>query len=200
MKLELDKRIQIMHILNNKKKRKFRSMKNGIKCIYKLERYYMIKHSIYDAWQCVIATNKNNGKTIDTWYVINLCLNLMTFKKHFDTIYKICSMYWRIISRSISKKFIKKCVAYSQKDFLFTILHEDSWSEIPQKWKKNKDTYGIYPTKFASSTQKHKKVIQTPNQSIEIKKISKKSMFSTKWRYFYKKSEAISQFIHMKKF
>jgi hypothetical protein len=39
--------------------------------------------------------------------------------------------------------------------------------------------YGIYPTKFASSTQKHKKIIKTPNQPIEIKKISNKSMFST---------------------
>jgi hypothetical protein len=28
----------------------------------------------------------------------------------------------------------------------------------------------IYPTKFASSTQQHKKVIETPNQPIEIKK------------------------------
>jgi hypothetical protein len=37
------------------------------------------------------------------------------------------------------------------------------------KVKKNKDTYGIYPTKFASSTQKHKKVIETPNQPIEMK-------------------------------
>jgi hypothetical protein len=37
------------------------------------------------------------------------------------------------------------------------------------KSEKNKDTYGIYPTKFASSTQKHKKVIETPNQPIEIK-------------------------------
>jgi hypothetical protein len=36
--------------------------------------------------------------------------------------------------------------------------------------KKNKDTYGIYPTKFASSTQKHKKVIETPNQPIETQK------------------------------
>jgi hypothetical protein len=45
--------------------------------------------------------------------------------------------------------------------------------------KKNKDTYGIYPTKFASSSQKHKKVIETPNQQIEIEKISNKSMFST---------------------
>jgi hypothetical protein len=49
---------------------------------------------------------------------------------------------------------------------------------IPQKWKKNKDTYTFYPTKFASSTQKHKKVIETPNQPIKIKKIPNKSMFS----------------------
>jgi hypothetical protein len=36
------------------------------------------------------------------------------------------------------------------------------------KVKKNKDTYGIYPTKFASSTKKHKEVIETPKQPIEI--------------------------------
>jgi hypothetical protein len=52
--------------------------------------------------------------------------------------------------------------------------------EIPQghqknifntlKVKKNKNKYGIYPTKFASSTQKHKIVIETPNQPIYIKK------------------------------
>jgi hypothetical protein len=47
------------------------------------------------------------------------------------------------------------------------------------KVKKNKDTYRIYPKKFASSTQKNKKVIETPIQPIEIKKISNKSMFST---------------------
>jgi hypothetical protein len=41
-----------------------------------------------------------------------------------------------------------------------------------------KKVYGIYPTKFASLTQKHKKVIETPNQPIEIKKIAKKNMFS----------------------
>jgi hypothetical protein len=44
---------------------------------------------------------------------------------------------------------------------------------------KNKDTYGIYTTKLANSTQKHKKVIETPNQPIGFKKISNKSMFST---------------------
>jgi hypothetical protein len=37
-----------------------------------------------------------------------------------------------------------------------------------------KQRYGIYPTKFASSTQKHKKVIVTPNQPIHIKKFSNK--------------------------
>jgi hypothetical protein len=41
---------------------------------------------------------------------------------------------------------------------------------IPQK--------GTYPKKFTSSTQKYKKVIGTPNQPIEIKKISNKSMFT----------------------
>jgi hypothetical protein len=48
--------------------------------------------------------------------------------------------------------------------------------------KKNKDIYGTYPTKFASSTQKHKGVIETPNQPIKIKKIANKSMFSTSKR------------------
>jgi hypothetical protein len=37
---------------------------------------------------------------------------------------------------------------------------------ITSKVKKTK----IHPTKFASSTQNHKKIIQTPNQPIEIKK------------------------------
>jgi hypothetical protein len=45
--------------------------------------------------------------------------------------------------------------------------------------KKTKNAFGIYPKKFASSTQNHKKIIKTPNQPIEIKKISNKSMFST---------------------
>jgi hypothetical protein len=47
--------------------------------------------------------------------------------------------------------------------------HQKSIFNNP-KVKKNKDTDGIYPTKFASSTQKHKKVFKTPNQPIEIKK------------------------------
>jgi hypothetical protein len=49
---------------------------------------------------------------------------------------------------------------------------------IPQQCKKQ-ETYGIYLTKFASSTRNHKKIIETPNQPIEIKKTSNKSMFST---------------------
>jgi cellulose biosynthesis protein BcsQ len=56
--------------------------------------------------------------------------------------------------------------------------HQKSIFNVP-KVKKNKDTYGIYPTKFASSIQKHKKVIETSNQQIKVKKISNKSMFST---------------------
>jgi hypothetical protein len=39
------------------------------------------------------------------------------------------------------------------------------------KVKNSKDSYGIYPTKLTSSTQKHKKVIETSNQPIEIKNI-----------------------------
>jgi hypothetical protein len=53
--------------------------------------------------------------------------------------------------------------------------HQKSIFNSP-KMKKNKDTYGIYPIKFASSTQKNKKVIGTPNQPFEIKKISNKSI------------------------
>jgi hypothetical protein len=48
--------------------------------------------------------------------------------------------------------------------------HQKSIFNTP-KVKKNKDTYGFSPTKFASSTQKHKKVIETPNKPFEIKKI-----------------------------
>jgi hypothetical protein len=47
--------------------------------------------------------------------------------------------------------------------------HQKSIFNTP-KVKKNKDTYRIYPKKFASSTQKNKKVIETPIQPIEIKK------------------------------
>jgi hypothetical protein len=47
--------------------------------------------------------------------------------------------------------------------------HQKSIFNTP-KLIKNKDAYGIYPTKFASLTQKHKKVFETPNQPIEIKK------------------------------
>jgi hypothetical protein len=47
------------------------------------------------------------------------------------------------------------------------------------KVKKNKDTYGIYPTKLASSTQQHKKVIELQINQLHSKIISNKSMFST---------------------
>jgi hypothetical protein len=49
--------------------------------------------------------------------------------------------------------------------------HQKSIFYTPKVKKKQ-----IHPTMFASSTQKHKKVIETPNQPIEIKKISNKSM------------------------
>jgi hypothetical protein len=83
------------------------------------------------------------------------------------------------ISSNLNQIFIKKnekkCVAYPKEDFLFTILYGDSWRPpksiyITSKVKKNRDTYGIYPTKFATWTQKHKKIIEPPNQPIEIKK------------------------------
>jgi hypothetical protein len=56
--------------------------------------------------------------------------------------------------------------------------HQKSIFNTP-KVKKNKDTYKIYPTKFTRSTQKQKKIIKSPNQPIEIKTISNKSMFRT---------------------
>jgi hypothetical protein len=37
------------------------------------------------------------------------------------------------------------------------------------KVKKNKNTFEIYPIKFAGSTKNHKKIIETPNQPIETK-------------------------------
>jgi hypothetical protein len=57
--------------------------------------------------------------------------------------------------------------------------HQKSKFTTPKVKKKHRVTHGIYPTKIASSTKKHKKVIETPNQLIKIKKISNKSMFST---------------------
>jgi hypothetical protein len=36
--------------------------------------------------------------------------------------------------------------------------------------KKTKNTFEIYPTKFAGSTKNHKKIIETPKQPIETKK------------------------------
>jgi hypothetical protein len=49
--------------------------------------------------------------------------------------------------------------------------HQKSIFKTPKG--KEKDTYGIYPTKFASSTQKHKKVIETPNLPIRTKNFPK---------------------------
>jgi hypothetical protein len=43
--------------------------------------------------------------------------------------------------------------------------------------------YRIYPTKFGSSTQKQKKIIETPNQPIEIKKTQiKVCLVLQKWK------------------
>jgi hypothetical protein len=49
---------------------------------------------------------------------------------------------------------------------------------VPQKWKKPK-IHSVYPTEFAASSQNQKKNIETPNQPIETRNFSKKSMFST---------------------
>jgi hypothetical protein len=51
--------------------------------------------------------------------------------------------------------------------------HQKSIFNTP-KVKKNKDTYGIYPTMFASSTQNPKKIIETPNKPIKTKTFPKK--------------------------
>jgi hypothetical protein len=47
------------------------------------------------------------------------------------------------------------------------------------KVKKANNSYGVYLAEFVSSTQNHKKMIETPNQPIETKNFLKKSMFST---------------------
>jgi hypothetical protein len=82
------------------------------------------------------------------------------------TVFQVFDSNFFLVVRQIESK---KCVAYPQEDFLFTILYGHQKSIYP-KSEKNKVTYGIYPTKFAISTQKHKKVVETPNQQIEIKK------------------------------
>jgi hypothetical protein len=46
-----------------------------------------------------------------------------------------------------------------------------STSKVKQQ---NKNSYGIYSTVFAGSAHNHKKIIETPNQPIETKKIQKK--------------------------
>jgi hypothetical protein len=50
------------------------------------------------------------------------------------------------------------------------------------KVEKTKNSYVLYPTKFASSTQIHKKIIGAPNQPIETKKISKKVWLVQKYK------------------
>jgi hypothetical protein len=56
--------------------------------------------------------------------------------------------------------------------------HQKRIFYTPKVKKKQRYIYRIYPTKFPSSIQKYKKVIETPNKPIEIKKLSNKSMFS----------------------
>jgi hypothetical protein len=74
----------------------------------------------------------------------------------------------------MAKTYEKMCCVSARRLSIYNFAYL-----IPQSAKKPKNTYGTYPTKFASSTQKHKKAIKTPNKPIDIKKISNKSMFST---------------------
>jgi hypothetical protein len=57
--------------------------------------------------------------------------------------------------------------------------HQKSIYSTSKKKNKTKNSFGIYPTEFAGSTQNLKKRIETQNQPIETKKILKKSMFCT---------------------
>jgi hypothetical protein len=50
---------------------------------------------------------------------------------------------------------------------------------MPQKRKINKNTYGIYPTKLAGSTQNHKKKYWNTKSTNQKQKISNKIMLST---------------------
>jgi hypothetical protein len=75
--------------------------------------------------------------------------------------------FWLVKLKNVSR--IRKKTFYLQFCIWAPEGHQKSIFNTP-KVKKNKDTYGSYPTEFAGSTQKHKKVIKTPNQPIEIKK------------------------------
>jgi hypothetical protein len=85
----------------------------------------------------------------------------------------------------------KKCVAYPQEDFLFTIQHRSSRrlktnhtrKYYLKKWNCTKHSYGGYSTELAGSPQIQHKMIGTPNQPINRKISQKKSTFSTeKWK------------------
>jgi hypothetical protein len=86
---------------------------------------------------------------------------------------------WKSSASSKPTKFSAKCFCYPNLDILLPNT-EDKNTEIFRNvvvfdfWKTNH--IFLY---FAGSTQNHKKIIETPNQPIETKKISNKRMFST---------------------
>jgi hypothetical protein len=78
-----------------------------------------------------------------------------------------------IVKKNVSR--IRKKIFYLQFCMGTPEAHHKSIFNTSKVKKKNKNTHGIYPTKFAGSTQNHKKIIEP----IETKKISNKSMLST---------------------
>jgi hypothetical protein len=57
--------------------------------------------------------------------------------------------------------------------------HQKSMFSTAKMKKKTKNSYRIYLTEFAGSTQNHKNIIGTPNQPVITKIFPKKSMLST---------------------
>jgi hypothetical protein len=97
-------------------------------------------------------------------------LNQILLNDHFSKIYE------RNRKTQIARLNSKKVSCIRKKTFYLQFCmgapegHQKSIFNTSKVKKKNKFKYGIYLTKFASSTQKHKKVIEIPNQPIELKK------------------------------
>jgi hypothetical protein len=81
---------------------------------------------------------------------------------------------WKIIiyffsTLSVDLYFLRKCghIILSIYNFAWRLLKATKKVYlIPQKWEKNKDAYGIHPTKFADSTRNTLKMIKNQiNQS-----------------------------------
>jgi hypothetical protein len=112
------------------------------------------------------------------YYFCFFSLMLSVLKKHFDCLswlnnllgkesFSICFFF---LSPLVLCFFWKKNIVCDEKVLRFLIC----WVLIPQKWKKAKNSNGVYLTKFAGSTYNHKKMIGTSNQPIETKKVIKK--------------------------